>query len=298
MSELRRSVTPDDPTPDTPPDTPPVQAADRRPAIPPDKPRYYFEQLDTPPAADRPSPRELLLAFDPARAHLPDIPAEQVPRYLDDRADERLWLRSCWGQPPEVRRVIAILDAGDGHALERHEGYPGDPELRLRVQQLQDPAQLDPTKRAAALDAYTNRLHFCAAEATRIKDPAAFATAFVTGLEHPQVKALLDAPYTRQPEPIQIPIEELLGPEGHRFCAGYRLEEVDGSIEAARAQRKVWVKESVAGGHPDPSDLPGVRPIESFEGGKLEFRLKPTAAQDGHYVATMFPIPPEHEGEV
>jgi hypothetical protein len=273
-----------------------VEAPDR-PTTPPDQVRYYFDLIDTPPATDRPTPRELLLAFDPARAHLPDIPADDVPQYLDERADERLWLRSSWGQPPEVRRVIAILDAGDGHALERHEGYPGDPELRLRVQHLQDPAQLDLDKRTAALDAYTGKLNVCAAEATRIKDPAAFATAYVTGLEHPKIKPLLDTPYSGPLKPVQIPIEELLGPEGHRFCSGYRLEKVDGSIDTARVQRKAWVKESVAGGQPDLADMPGVQPIESFENGRIEFRMLPTAAQDGHYVATMFPDPPPDDEE-
>ena len=36
-----------------------------------------------------------------------------------------------------------------------------------------------------------------------------------------------------RPDQVTIPIADLLGPDGHD-CTGWRLEAVDGSIEAAR----------------------------------------------------------------
>jgi hypothetical protein len=41
---------------------------------------------------------------------------------------------------------------------------------------------------------------------------------------------------------VKLPIEELLGPQGHLHCAGYRLLQIDGDLDAARAHLKEWVK--------------------------------------------------------
>ena len=85
----------------------------------------------------------------------------------------------------------------------------------------------------------TTRLIGARTTATRIADPDAFATAFVRGVEHPKVREALDRPFNSGNKPMQvaIPITDLLGPDGHRRCTGWRLEPVDGSMKTALDNR-------------------------------------------------------------
>jgi hypothetical protein len=66
------------------------------------------------------------------------------------------------------------------------------------VAYLEDPAQLDPAKRAAAIDGLKSpeASHHCREASSRITDPDAFAGAFARGIEHPTVRAALDAQFT------------------------------------------------------------------------------------------------------
>lgn len=48
-----------------------------------------------------------------------------------------------------MQRIFAALDQGHGHAHIRHEGWVTEEMNERRVRSLEDPAQLDPTKRVA-----------------------------------------------------------------------------------------------------------------------------------------------------
>ena len=100
-----------------------------------------------------------------------------------------------------------------------------------RVRNLEDPAQLDPAKRVAGIDGVKvgDSLIGAASIASRIADPEAFATAFARGIEHPDVRAALES-NGPGPQPVSLPISECLGDDGHKFCSGWRLEPVNGSM--------------------------------------------------------------------
>jgi hypothetical protein len=217
-------------------------------------------------------------------------------RYIETHAADRPWLTSARGHDLSVQRLFAALDQGQGHALERHEGYPSDSLLDRRVRYLQDPAQLDLTKRLAAEDAFTGRDHRCADTATKIGDPEAFATAFARGIDTAQVQAALSTPYAKgaQPLPVRIAIAELLGPEGHRFCTGSALRPVGGSLDAARDCRAAWVDAYRSGRDPE-SPTPVAEPIPTFAGGTIEFVFAPNSTRTSYEIITMYaePKPPE-----
>jgi hypothetical protein len=238
-------------------------------------------------------PLEPVRRFDPGRAHLPD-PGDAVA-YLDARRAERPWLAAARDCRPEVQRLFAALDQGGGHAHIRHEGWVTEEMNRCRAAYLEDPAQLDPSKRAAGIDGLKpgEYLHRCRQTATRIADPDAFATAFATGVEHPKVRAALEATFDPddKPPPVQLPIGELLGPDGHRFCTGWRLEPVDGSMAAARQSREAWMA-TPAEKRASHVGEPIARPVETFEGGVAVFVFGHNSRGDGYEVVTMYPRPP------
>jgi hypothetical protein len=238
-------------------------------------------------------PLEPVRRFDPGRAHLPD-PGDAVA-YLDARRGERPWLAAARDCRPEVQRLFAALDQGGGHAHIRHEGWVTEEMNRRRAAYLEDPAQLDPAKRAAGIDGLKQGeyLHRCRQTATRIADPDAFATAFAKGVEHPKVRAALEATFDPddKPPPVQLPIGELLGPDGHRYCTGWRLEPVDGSMAAARKAREAWMA-TPAEKRASNVGEPMARPVETFEGGVAVFVFGHNSRGDGYEVVTMYPRPP------
>lgn len=87
----------------------------------------------------------------------------------------------------------------------------------------------------------------------RIADPDAFAVAFARGIEHAKVRAALNADFIAReaPRAVSLPVAELLGAEGHRYCTGWRLHPVDGDMKAARDQRAAWVRSRAKDGSPD-----------------------------------------------
>ena len=247
--------------------------------------------------AGRPDPLlEPVRRLDPGRAGLPGIGAGDAAAYLDARQAERPWLTAARDCAPEVQRVFAALDQGGSHGHIRHEGWVTEEMNQRRVALLEDPAQLDPAKRAAGIDGLKpgEHPHRCRQTAGRIADPNAFAVAFARGLEHPKVCAALDTPFhsDAKPSPVQIPIAELLGPDGHRYCTGWRLEPVDGSMSAARRARQAWV---AATPERRASDLrePTARPVETFEGGTVVFAFAHSSAAERYEVITVYPRPPE-----
>jgi len=230
-----------------------------------------------------------LVSFEPRRAGLPDVSIKDATAYHDKHHTERPWLSVARDSPPEVQRVFAALDQGGGHAHIRHEGWVTEEMNECRVRDLEDPAQLDPAKRLAGVDGVKvgNQPHRCGSIVTRIMDPEAFATAFARGIEHPDVRAALDSPGP-VPRPVSLPISDVLGDDGHKFCSGWRLEPVSGSMLEAMANRAAWVA-----GYRDVPE-PGTQPVETFEGGTVTYVFR---ARTGgrHEISTMYVDPPDEE---
>jgi hypothetical protein len=187
------------------------------------------------------------------------------------------------------------MDVGGGHAHIRHEGWVTEQAILRRVAYREDPAQLDSEKRARGIDGLKpgDRPHRCGDTATRVTDPDAFATAFVRGIEYPEVRALLDMPFDldRRPGEVTVPIAELLGPDGHQHCAGWQLEPVGDSIDAARKNRAAWLRTRTEGRDSDDPE-PRVRPVPTFEGGDMLFVVGCNQTRNGYEIVTMYPRPP------
>jgi hypothetical protein len=230
-----------------------------------------------------------LVSFEPRRAGLPDVSIKDATEYLDKHHLERPWLSVARACTPEVQRIFAALDQGHGHAHIRHEGWVTEEMNERRVRNLEDPAQLDPAKRAIAIDglAAGDIRHRCGDIASRIIDPEIFATVFARGVEHPDVRAALRSNGPR-PEPVILPISDVLGDDGHEFCSGWRLEPVNGSMEEARAVRREWAAGNLSA--PEPQ----ARPVETFEGGTVTFAFRRSAV-GGYEVSTMHMNPADEE---
>jgi hypothetical protein len=233
---------------------------------------------------------EVVGRFEPRRAGLPEVSAGDAAAYLDARQAERPWLAAARDRSPEVQRLFAALDQGGGHAHIRHEGWVTEEMSRRRVAYLEDPAQLDPAKRAARIDGLKSpeEFHRSRDASSRITDPDAFAAAFARGVENPAVQAALDTKFTpgRVPRAVSLPISDLLGPDGYRYCTGWRLQPVGGSMNAARSCRAAWIE-----AHGTEGPGPDVRAAGSFEGGAIVFAFAPNYAADGYEVVTMYPRP-------
>lgn len=257
------------------------------------------EAPDHPGGPERPAgPLEAVRHFNPSRAGLPDISARDAVSYIEARHSERPWLAVARRCPPEVQRVFAALDQGGGHAHVRHEGWVTEEMNERRVAYLEDPAQLDPAKRAAGIDGMRSpeKLHRCREAASRITDPDVFAVAFARGIEHPLVKASLDAEFTARyvPRPVSLYLNDLVGADGHRYCTGWRLQPTEGGMKAARDNRAAWV-DARAHGSETVVPKPEARPVGSFAGGMIVFAFGPTKERDGYEVVTMYPRPLKDE---
>ena len=253
-----------------------------------DGPGEFTETLQT--------PRELLKRFDPERAGLPNLSEKDAPAYIEARCADRPWLAAARDCSPEVQRVFAALDQGGGHAHIRHEGWVTEEMNERRVTYLEDPAQLHPGKRAAGIDGMMegDQPHGCKKTASRITGPDAFAAAFAKGVEHAAVRTALEMQFDpdRRPNPVSVPIENLLGLHGHEYCTGWQLQPVEGSMRKAFRGRDAWTGARADG---DAADVrqPIAEPVETFEGGTIAFAFGPNRAGDGYEVITMFARPPE-----
>jgi hypothetical protein len=249
-----------------------------------------------PGSSDRPGVSvEIVKGFEPRRAGLPDISVKDAMAYLDRHQVERPWLSVARGCSPEVQRIFAALDQGGGHAHIRHEGWVTEEMNQRRVAYLEDPAQLDPAKRAAGIDGIRpGQLHRCGSIATRIADPDVFAVAVTRAAEHPDVRAALEEDFRerRAPGQVVLPIAELLGSDGHRYCTGWQLEAADGSAKAARERRDAWVDALARNGIPDGPE-PNARPVKSFDGGTVVLTFGPNRARNGYEIDTMYVNPPQ-----
>jgi hypothetical protein len=271
----------------------------------PDRP--FGERLDELPERGRPdvdspgecaepveTPRDVLKRFSPERAGLPGVSEIDASAYIEANYQDRPWLVPARACSPAVQRVFAALDQGGGHGHIRHEGWVTEGMNERRVQFLEDPAQLSPQKRAAGIDGIKegDAPHRCRKVATRIRDSDAFAVAFARGVEHPTVQGALGTAFDpdRRPRPVSVPIESLLGPDGHEYCTGWRLEPAEGSLETSRRNRDAWVA-ARADGRASDVPQPEAEPLGTFEGGTIVFAFGPSNARDGYEIVTMYPRP-------
>ena len=182
--------------------------------------------------------REELGRFDLRRAGLPNMSVESAAKYIDEHRASRPWLAMTDRASPEARRIIAAMDAAGGHAHIRHEGWVTEEANRRRVTHREDPAQLDPEKRELSIDGLrpNDKRHRCAGH--RYPDhrsgclryrvrPWRRASQSPGGAGHGVQSGRAN------PRQVAIPIADLLGPDGHGHCTGWRLEPVDGSMETA-----------------------------------------------------------------
>jgi hypothetical protein len=240
--------------------------------------------------------REELGRFDLKRAGLPDMSIESAAKYIDENRASRPWLAMTDRACPEARRIIAAMDAAGGHAHIRHEGWVTEEANRRRVAYREDPAQLDPEKRGQGIDGLRpdGQRHRCADAATRIVDPDAFATAFARGIQHPDVlEALSTSIDGRKPSEVAIPIADLLGQDGDRYCTGWALETGDDSVDKAMERRADWIKGTP--GVPEPRAVP----VATFGGGDVLFAFARNDIEKRYEVVTMYarpaqPQPPDH----
>ena len=232
---------------------------------------------------------DLLERFDPRRAGLPEVSRAEAAAYIEEHLADRPWLAPARDCSPDVQRVIVALDQGHGHAHIRHEGWVTEEMNERRVRKLEDPAQLDQGKREAGIDglAASDLPHRCGDNASRITDPEAFAKAFARGVEHPEVRAALDSNGPR-PEAVILPISEVLGDDGHKFCSGWQLEAINGSMDEARANRREWAAGNLSG--PEPQ----ARAVETFEGGTVTFAFRRSPV-GGYQISTMYVNPPDDQ---
>lgn len=276
--------------------------ADRPQPLPPDEPgsrgEVYAELRQRVEGGWEPRsfevPRAELSRFAPERAALPATSLDAAAEYLAQHRTERPWLTAADAASPETRRIFAAMDAGGGHGHIRHEGWVSEEASMRRVTYREDPAQLDYAKRDAGIDGLrqTDQPHQCASTTSRITDPDAFATAFARSVEHPKVREALDMAFDprRMPRDVAVPIADLLGPNGHRYCTGWQLEPVNGSMKTAQTNRDSWLAARAQGREPDVPE-PRVQPVPTFEGGEIAFFFRRNYVEKRYGIVTMFPRP-------
>jgi hypothetical protein len=239
------------------------------------------------------APRSELGRFDPERAGLPPVSLDAADNYVAQHRTARPWLTIADSASPEARRIIAALDAGGGHGHIRHEGWVTEEASMRRAAYREDPAQLDPDRRSLGIDGLgaNDRPHRCRTTSTRITDPDAFATAFARAAEHPKVREALDMEFDPDGKPgeVTVPIADLLGPGGHRYCTGWRLEPGDGSMKDAQTNRNAWLVARAEGRNTNVPE-PQARPVPTFEGGVITFLFARNVAEQRYEIVTMFPV--------
>jgi hypothetical protein len=245
------------------------------------------------------APRAELGRFDPERAGLPSMSLDVAAKYIEQHRTARPWLAKAAEASPEAGRIIAAMDSTHGHGQIRHEGWVTEEASMRRVTYLEDPAQLDPEKRSLGIDGLkqNDKRHRCADIATRITDPDAFATAFARGVEHPKVREALGAAFDpgKRPREVTVPITDLLGPDGYRYCTGWQLNSVDGSDQAAHINRGSWLAARAEGRTQEVTE-PQASPVPTFKGGVITFVFAGNEIERRYEIVTMYPDPPATVG--
>ena len=223
------------------------------------------------------------------------ITGPEAKQYVRENVADRPWLNHAQYVGPDTGRVLAAVDKGGGHALERH-GSTVTPEMtEARATRLEDPAVADDAARTPGRDAFKSGRHLCGDVATRFRDPHAFATCFARGVEHSDVRTALERPCgpgALKPQPVEVPLSDLLGPDGGAYCDGYRLDPVNGSMDEAREQRKEWVNAIRNGEQPTVAE-PTASPLsaEDFRDAVVVFGFQRNAAGTAWETSTMFVNP-------
>ena len=243
-------------------------------------------------------PRGELAVFRAERAGLPEVSPGEAGRYVERHRAGRPWLLAAERASPEAARIIVAADQGGGHGHIRHEGWVTEEASMRRVAYLEDPAQLDPDKRARGIDGLRpgDRRHIARTS------PAASPTLMPSPLPSPAAPGTpTSAPPSARPttggsrpDPVRIPIAALLGSDGHKACTGWQLEPVAESIDAARDNRHAWRAAIADGRRPDVPE-PRARPVPTFEGGTIAFVISHNRQRNGYEIATLFPQPPTHD---
>ena len=244
------------------------------------------------------APHGELAKFRTERAGLPVVSSGEAGRYVERHRAGRPWLVVAERASPEAARIIVAADQSGGHGHIRHEGWVTEEANMRRVAYLEDPAQLDPDKRRRGIDGLKagGHVHRCGTISTRFTNPDAFATALAQGAGHARVREALEQPFDpdRKPREVQVPIADLLGPDGYRHCTGWRLETVGGSMRRARADRDAW-RAAWADGVPPGVPEPQARPVATFEGGSVIFAFGHDHVRGRYEIATMFLRPRESD---
>jgi hypothetical protein len=164
--------------------------------------------------------------------------------------------------------------------------------LAARVARFEDPAQQDEVLRSSGVDGIDpDKLHYCGRYATAIADPNVFAAVVVGLSEHPAVQEALSRDWNGLvPQRLEIPIADLLGPEGHKHCIGLQLR---GDWAEAKTQRKEWALARSTGGALEDLPEPVAEPVPTFEGGRIMVLFKRNVAASKFEISTLFPDPPE-----
>lgn len=243
------------------------------------------------------APREELARFEPERAGLVAVSPAEARRYIREHSDERPWLKPVEDAWPEVQRVFAAGDLAGVHGHIRHDGWVSEKANMYRVAHLEDPAERNLDKRRRGIDGLLpdDVLHQCSKLATRITDPAAYATATVRGTEHPGVRAELNSRLhaaDTYPWAVELPIADLIGADGHRFCTGWILDQGTGSMTKARNNRLDW-QDAMFNGREPSGPRPAARPIPTFEGGTLAFVIDYNPDTDRCALLTVTAQPPK-----
>ena len=84
---------------------------------------------------------------------------------------------------------------------------------------------------------------------------------------------------------MAIPVADLLGPDGYRYCTGWELETGDYSVDKAMGRRSDWIKGTP--GVPEPR----AAPVTSFSGGDVLFAFARNDTEKRYEVVTMYARP-------
>lgn len=211
--------------------------------------------------------------------------------YIAAHKDSKPWLAPAARCEPVVQSIYASIDLTGGHAHIRHGPMGTDQMYANRAAFNEDPAQSDPIMRAQGIDGLApHKKHYCARESTRIHDVNAFAAAYVGALEYPAVKAALEQEWVPgvHLDQVPVPIVDLLGVDGHKFCSGFRLK---GDWETAKAARKEWIRARAANEDLTGLTEPEVERIATFEGGDILVTFKGNAQKKCYEIVSMWPQP-------
>lgn len=293
-----------------------VDAADAVESSRRDRPRWT---LDSPVGEE--TARDVLTRY--CGGALSEADTRALADYIKDNRATKPMVSVVENEDPLVQKVYVDQLAAGGHHTERHDGWRDDlaqaERARLRLDSASPTEDLKYWRGSDALEG-VDRFHFCAAHATRIQDPVAFAVAAARLHEHPEVKAALAKPFQPgfQPQRItDITIDEILGGDGHLACSGFRLSGDDTTkamddrrdfMQAVRAEMKKLDEDC-----PDPAadheraaekvhrelgkPVPEIEATSSFESGTITVSFQPKADRSGYEMRTFYPLPPKVQGE-